>query len=107
MRRVWRDMGQALIVIVVSAVLALTPAAVGAQAQSSSDPASGQSAPSVQSESPTTPAQPGTPSRPAQSADEVGTKLRDSAKSFGEAILGGIKFAGRKVITFFSDDKSK
>jgi hypothetical protein len=33
----------------------------------------------------------------------VGDNLHDSAKRFGEAILGGIKFAGRTVIRFFTD----
>ena len=33
-------------------------------------------------------------------------KMHDSAKGFGEALLGGIKYAGRTVINFFSDDKS-
>ena len=42
-----------------------------------------------------------------QSAGDVGDRLHDSAKSFGEALLGGIKYAGRTVINFFNDDKSR
>jgi hypothetical protein len=38
---------------------------------------------------------------------DVGDRLHDSAKGFGEALLDGIKFAGRKVIGFFQDDKRR
>ena len=45
------------------------------------------------------------PAKAPQSAGEVGDRLHDSAKGFGEALLGGIKYAGRTVINFFNDDK--
>src|SRR5512134_3516173 len=36
--------------------------------------------------------------RGGQSGDEVGARLHDSSKGFGERLLGGIKFVGRTVI---------
>jgi hypothetical protein len=42
-----------------------------------------------------------------KTAGEVGDRLHDSAKGFGEALLDSIKYAGNKVVNFFSDDKSK
>ena len=41
-----------------------------------------------------------------ESAGQVGARLHDSAKSFGEALLGGIKYIGHTVIGFFNPDKS-
>jgi hypothetical protein len=40
------------------------------------------------------------PGRP--SGDAVGARLHDSAKEFGEGLLGGVKFVGRTVINAVS-----
>jgi hypothetical protein len=38
-----------------------------------------------------------------QTAGDVGDRLHDSAKGFGEALLGGIKHVGKTIIGFFED----
>jgi hypothetical protein len=86
-------------VILASAALAAGPGVARAQSQSGSDPvSSGSKSPSQG----TTEA----PKSAGKTAGEVGDRLHDSAKGFGEALLGGIKYAGRTVIDFFTDDKS-
>ena len=93
--------GALLVALVTSAALAAGPGVAGAQSQSGSDPASSDAKPSA-SQSPAEAAK----SQP-KTAEAVGDRLHDSAKSFGEALLDGIKYAGSKVVNFFSDDKSK
>ena len=92
-----RRMGARLAAVLVSAVLAAAPGVCGAQSSGGSD------RPSTEAK----PASPGpaeTPKPPAKSAAEVGDRLQDSAKGFGEALLDGLKYAGSKVIGFFTDD---
>ena len=111
MRRIWRERVRAGVVVVVSALLALAPGLVTAQSQGGSDEVSNGS-----KQAGSTAAEPaksggqteqGTGGRSGQGAGDVGNRLHDSAKGFGEAILGGIKYAGRTVIGFFSGDKPK
>ena len=92
--------GVALAAVVASAMLVLGPGFAGAQSPSGSDPASGDPKASTQSTIEAPKSQPKT-------AGEVGDRLHDSAKGFGEALLDSIKYAGNKVVNFFSDDKSK
>ena len=92
--------GVTLAAVVTSAMLGLGPGFAGAQSPSESAPASGDPKASTQSTIEAPKSQPKT-------AGEVGDRLHDSAKGFGEALLDGIKYAGNKVVNFFSDDKSK
>jgi hypothetical protein len=46
------------------------------------------------------------PERPARDAGDVGARLHDSAKAFGEALLEGVRFAGRTVLRFFAGPDS-
>jgi hypothetical protein len=87
------------VALLASVSLVAGPGLARAQSQSGSDPVSSGSTPSSQG---TTEA----PKSAGKTAGEVGDRLHDSAKGFGEALLGGIKYAGRTVINFFSDDKS-
>jgi hypothetical protein len=73
----------------------------GAQSQGGSDQMSSDTKAST-SQSPAE-----APKSQPKTAGEVGDRLHDSAKGFGEALLDSIKFAGNKVVNFFSDDKSK
>jgi hypothetical protein len=45
--------------------------------------------------------------RSGPSGDAVGTSLHDSAKGFGESLLGGLKFVGRTVISPFTGTTGK
>jgi hypothetical protein len=93
-----------LLVMLVGAMLAVAPDLAMAQAQTGSDQVDG--AKQV-GEGTAETAAAKTPSKSGarQEARDVGDQLHDSAKAFGEALLGGIKHAGRTVIDFFSDDK--
>jgi hypothetical protein len=105
MRGNWRDRVRMGVVVLASSSLALAPGFAAAQSQGGSGQTSSESKPAGKSgsEANQKPAN-GTGSRTAQqSAGDVGDRLHDSAKGFGEAILGGIKYAGRKVINFFND----
>jgi hypothetical protein len=92
----------ASVAILASAVLALTPGLAGAQSGTGSDQSPTASQTTQGGASASSEAGKTTPS-----AGDVGHRLHDSAKSFGEALLGGIKYAGNKVISFFHDDKPK
>jgi hypothetical protein len=88
-------------VLLASATLALAPG-LPAQSQNGSDQVNNGSKQTGQGPETSKPA-----GKSGQSAKDVGDRLHDSAKSFGEALLGGIKYAGRTVINFFDDDKPK
>ena len=103
MRRVWRESVRASVVVLASAALALAPGLAAAQSQNGSDPVSEGAKQTGQGSG----GAPKSAGKTAQSAGDVGDRLHDSAKNFGEALLGGIKYAGRTVINFFSDDKPK
>jgi hypothetical protein len=93
-----------LLVMLVGAMLAAAPGVAVAQAQASSEQVDG--AKKVGEGTPkTAAAKAPSKSGAAHGARDVGDQLHDSAKNFGEALLGGIKHAGRTVIDFFSDDK--
>jgi len=99
-----RERGRAaatLAALVTSAMLAAGSGVAGAQSQSGSDQMSSDTKAST-SQSPAE-----APKSQPKTAGEVGDRLHDSAKGFGEALLDSIKFAGNKVVNFFSDDKSK
>ena len=102
MHRMWRECVRASAVILASASLALAPGLAAAQYQSGSDQSSA-SKQANQGSAQTS----GSAAKTGQGAGEVGDRLHDSAKNFGEAILGGIKYAGRTVIGFFNGDKPK
>ena len=92
-----------LLVLVFGAMLTVAPGLALAQSQTGSERVEGAKQGgegSVETATATTPDTSG------QGAQDVGDRLHDSAKDFGEALLGGIKHAGRTVIDFFSDDKA-
>lgn len=100
----WWERGRAaemLVALVTSAMLAAGPGVAGAQSQNGSEQVSSD-AKSSTSQSPAE-----APKSQPKTAGEVGDRLHDSAKGFGEALLDSIKYAGNKVVNFFSDDKSK
>jgi hypothetical protein len=111
MRRIWRESVNAAVAVLASASLALAPGLVAAQSQSGSDPAGNGVKQTGQGGAETTKndgkVEQGNGGRSGQSGGNVGDRLHDSAKNFGEALLGGIKYAGRTVIGFFTDDKPK
>jgi hypothetical protein len=86
--------------LLVSALLAAAPGVGGAQSSGGSDQPSSEAMPP-------SPGAAETPKPPAKSGAEVADRLHESAKGFGEALLDGIKYAGSKVIGFFTDDKTK
>lgn len=102
MRRTWRNRVGASVAVLASAVLVLSPGLAGAQSGTGSDQSTTATRTNQGSASASSEAGKTTPS-----AGDVGQRLHDSAKSFGEALLGGIKYAGNKVISFFHDDKPK
>jgi hypothetical protein len=93
--------GATLAALVTSAMLAAGPGVAGAQSQGGSDQASSDA------KSPTSQSPVEAPKSQPKTAGEVGDRLHDSAKGLGEALLDSIKYAGNKVVNFFSDDKSK
>lgn len=102
MRRTWRDG----LMVLLSASLALAPAVSMAQSQSAPAPAvDGATEGQGTAESTKSKAAPDSGKKTGQSAGDVGARLHDEAKGFGEAILGGIKYVGRTIIGFFEDDK--
>jgi len=98
MRRIWRESVRAGVVVLASASLALAPGLAAAQSQTGSGQQTGQAG----TESAKNDAK-----SAKQGAGSVADQLHDSAKNFGEALLGGIKYAGRTVIGFFNGDKPK
>ena len=105
MRALVRMVGRVSQVILVSAALAMAPGSTAAQSQSGSSQVSDGTQPAEQGTAKTDKSAGKTTGKTGQSAGDVGDRLHDSAKSFGEALLGGIKYAGRTVINFFNDDK--
>jgi hypothetical protein len=99
----WWERGHAaaFAALLASVVLAVGPGVAAAQYQGGSDQASSD-AKSSTTQSPVEASK----SQP-KTAGEVGDRLHDSAKGFGEALLDSIKYAGNKVVNFFSDDKSR
>jgi hypothetical protein len=100
----WWERGHAaatLAAVVTSGMLVSGSGVAGAQSQSGSDQVSSD-AKSSTSQSPVE-----APKSQPKTAGEVGDRLHDSAKGFGEALLDSIKYAGNKVVNFFGDDKSK
>jgi hypothetical protein len=96
MDRIWRLAVRILIVAVASASLVLAPGVAAAQQSQTSGTAQttqGSSEPAKSGGNTT------------QGAGEVGDRLQNSAKSFGEAILDGLKYAGRTVVGFFQGEK--
>jgi hypothetical protein len=92
-----------LLVMVVGAMLAAAPGLALAQSQTGSERVEGAKR---GGEGTAETAGAKTPGTSGQATQDVGDRLHDSAKNFGEALLGGIKHAGRTVIDFFNDDKS-
>jgi hypothetical protein len=102
MDQTWR--GALMMLLLVGAMLAVAPDLGMAQAQTGSDQvdgAKGVGEGTAETAAAKTPSKSGA----RQEARDVGDQLHDSAKAFGEALLGGIKHAGRTVIDFFSDNK--
>ena len=100
--------------VVIAACVSLAGAPTFARAQSpkTSDPVSGQGTVTESSPPATTaPTEQSGTNGPSSSAGEsgaqVGDRIHDSAKSFGEALLGGVKYVGHTIIGFFTGDKSK
>jgi hypothetical protein len=89
-------------VVLMSAALVLAPGLATAQSQNGSGQVSDGTPQAGQGSAKTDKS---ASKKTGQSAGDVGDRLHDSAKSFGEALLGGIKYAGRTVINFFNDDK--
>ena len=81
--------GATVVALLASALLAAGPGVARAQSQSGSDQVSSGSSVVEPGH------QPRLPRAQAKTAGEVGDRLHDSAKGFGEALLGGIKYAGR------------
>jgi hypothetical protein len=109
MRRSWWKAQRAFVAVLMGVALASAPAWVAAQSPSGSEQVGSGNQPASPSPAPAETSKPA-PSAPKStpSAGEVGSRLHDSAKGFGEAILGGIKYAGRKVTNFFGGgDKSE
>ena len=104
MRRIWRECVRAGVVVLASASLALAPGLAAAQSQSGSGQVSNDAKQTGQAGAETAK---NDAKSPKQGAGNVADQLHDSAKNFGEALLGGIKYAGRTVIGFFSGDKPK
>jgi hypothetical protein len=103
MRRILRQGVRVSAVVLASAALALAPGLAAAQSQGGSDQVSDGAKQTGQAATGTSKS----PGKTGQSAGDVGDRLHDSAKNFGEALLGGIKYTGRTVINFFNDDKPK
>jgi hypothetical protein len=105
MKQAWRGaLMMILLVMLVGAMLAVVSGLAIAQPQTSSEQVDG--AKKVgEGTAETAAAKAPSESGAGQGARDVGDRLHDSAKNFGEALLGGIKHAGRTVIDFFSDDK--
>jgi hypothetical protein len=105
MDQTWRGtLMMILLVMLVGATLAVAPGLAIAQAQTSSEQVDGAKK-GGEGTAETAAAKAPSKSGAAHGARDVGDQLHDSAKNFGEALLGGIKHAGRTVIDFFSDDK--
>jgi hypothetical protein len=105
MDQTWRGtLLMILLVMLVGAMLAAAPGLVIAQSQPSSEQVDGANKVG-EGTAETAAAKAPSKSGAGQGARDVGDQLHDSAKNFGEALLGGIKHAGRTVIDFFSDDK--
>ena len=100
MRRTRRGAQRAYLVALVGVALVFAPPWVAAQSPSGSEQVGNGEQPVGAAPAPADTSKPA-PKSPAPSAGEVGNRLHDSAKGFGEAILGGIKYAGRKVVGFF------
>jgi hypothetical protein len=107
MRRTWRPSVRMGLVVLASASLALAPGLGAAQSHSGSDQVSNGAQQTGQGATETARNSGQTGGRSGPGAGDVGDRLHDSAKGFGEAILGGIKYAGRTVIGFFTGDKPK
>jgi type IV secretory pathway TrbL component len=108
MRRVLRQGVRTSAVVLASAALALAPGLAAAQSQNGSGQLSDTQVSDAAKQTGQGSAETSKPAgKTGQSAGDVGDRLHDSAKSFGEALLGGIKYAGRTVINFFNDDKPK
>jgi hypothetical protein len=104
MRGIFRESVRASVVVLASAALTLAPGLATAQSQGSEQVSDGAKQPG-QGTAETGKSADKSAAKAPQSAGEVGDRLHDGAKSFGEALLGGIKYAGRTVINFFNDDK--
>jgi hypothetical protein len=95
------------VVIVTSAALGWAPGFAEVQYQSAPSQQAPSGAPSDGAAPNAGPTESGTANdRPSDTAGEVGARLHDSAKSFGEALLGGIKYVGHTVTGFFTGDKT-
>lgn len=105
MRRIVREATRVTGVILMGAAFAMAPGLAPAQSRNGSGPVSDGTQPAGQGTVKPDQSAGKTAGKTGQSAGDVGDRLHDSAKSFGEALLGGIKYAGRTVINFFSDDK--
>jgi hypothetical protein len=90
--------------VLASASLALAPGLAGGQLQGGSEEVTNGAKQPGQGATGTAQAG-GKTAKGAGRAGDIGDRLHDSAKGFGEAILDGIKYAGRTVIGFFNDDK--
>ena len=96
MRGTWR----VALVMLATVTLAGAPGFAVAQSQNSSYPVSNGAKATTETAEKTA-----STTGSGQESRDVGDRLHDSAKGFGEALLGGIKHAGRKVVDFFSDEK--
>ena len=105
MRRVVSQATRVSGVILVGVALAMAPGLAPAQSQNGSGQVSDGTQPAGQGNAKPDQSAGKPAGKTGQSAGDVGDRLHDSAKSFGEALLGGIKYAGRTVINFFNDDK--
>ncbi len=100
MRGTWR----VALVILASVTLAGAPGFAAAQSENRSDQVSN-GAKDAKETTETAEGKTAGTTGSGQGGRDVGDRLHDSAKGFGEALLGGIKHAGRTVIDFFSDDE--
>jgi hypothetical protein len=111
MHRVSRALLRALLVILASVSLAVTPGFVAAQSPSSGEQTANeakQSSSGVDQPSNnggTSASETAKPAAPG--AGQVGDRLHDSAKGFGEAIVDGFKYVGRTIAGFFNGEKPK
>ena len=49
----------------------------------------------------------GTTGKVSRDADTTGKRLHQGAKGFGDGLYGGLKYAGRKVGSFFSESDTR
>ena len=111
MRRMCREGLRMGVVIAACVSLAGAPTFARAQAPKAPAPVTGSGTATESAPSATAPTeQPeksGARASAGESAAQVGDRIHDTARSFGEALLDGVKYVKHTVTGFFTGDKSK